>query len=97
MFADDFYVYCKANTVEASHVMEVFAKFENASGQQVNVRKSYVFFRSNIISYNSLDIYEFLSMREADNQSTYLSLLIFLDRNKSSIQGFVKERVRKRI
>lgn len=46
-FADDSYIFCKATTDSASNVMQLLRVFECASGQQINVDKSSVFFSSN--------------------------------------------------
>lgn len=52
LFADDSYVYVKANPGEAERVLELLGIFERGSGQKVNLLKSTVFFSSNMITYN---------------------------------------------
>lgn len=42
-FADDSYVYCKANVEEAQNVMHMLNTFESASGQKINTTKSSCF------------------------------------------------------
>ena len=51
-FADDSYVYCKADYAEASRILEILQIYEEASGQKINKEKSSVFFSSNVIQYN---------------------------------------------
>ncbi|KAL8148706.1 hypothetical protein AgCh_005895 [Apium graveolens] len=65
LFADDSYLYCKANETEADHVLTLLQNFERASGQKVNLNKSVVFFSSNIIESNRARLCQRLSMEEA--------------------------------
>ena len=74
LFADDSYLYCKANTEEAGRVVELLKLFEQASGQKISVEKSSVFFSTNVIPYNRNNICQVLSMNEADMHSKYLGL-----------------------
>lgn len=47
LFADDSYVYCKANEQDAANVMHLLRAYEMASGQKINSEKSSIFFSSN--------------------------------------------------
>lgn len=47
LFADDSYVYCKANVEGANNLVDLLNLFQQASGQQVNLNKSSVFFSPN--------------------------------------------------
>lgn len=97
LFADDSYLYCKANTDEASRVMELLRMFEQASGQQISVDKSSVFFSTNVIPYNRQIICQVLSMGEADAHSKYLGLPNLLGQKKSVLLGFLKDRIENKI
>ncbi|XP_062102942.1 uncharacterized protein LOC133813930 [Humulus lupulus] len=72
-FAYDNYLYCKAIDKEARRVMEILHKFERASGQQVNVAKSSVFFSSNTEIRKRINVCQSLGMHEANAQSTYVT------------------------
>lgn len=48
-FADDSYIYCKANETEANHINLMLQIFEKASGQQINKLKSSVLFSYNTV------------------------------------------------
>lgn len=37
IYADDSYIYCRANKHEAEKIVELLQKFESASGQTVNL------------------------------------------------------------
>lgn len=49
LFADDSYLFCKAEIHQASKVMELLASYEHASGQRINKNKSSIFFNANVI------------------------------------------------
>lgn len=97
LFADDSYFYCKAKVEEARKVLELLAIYESESGQKVNVEKSSVFFSTNVITGNKSNICNELKMVEADGKSKYLGLPNILGRNKSSILGYLKNKVQERI
>lgn len=61
-FADDSYLYCKANMEEANRVSSMLQCFENASGQKVNTAKSSVFFSSNMSAGTKSELCEVLGM-----------------------------------
>lgn len=56
LFADDSYLFCRADVGEADKVLELLHLYEKASGQKVNMNKSSVFFSTNVITYNRNDI-----------------------------------------
>ncbi|XP_074374335.1 uncharacterized protein LOC141714732 [Apium graveolens] len=93
LFADDSYLYCKAETGEALKVMELLNYYERASGQRINRDKSTVFFSANVISYNKESVCQVLRIPEADDKARYLGLPNILGRNKTVIFGYLKDRV----
>ncbi|XP_062101909.1 uncharacterized protein LOC133809260 [Humulus lupulus] len=96
-FADDAYLYCRATQEEATHVMEVLKLFQMASGQQVNLHKSSVFFSANTVPDMRKDICSILNMNEASVNTMYMGLPNILGRRKSAILGFLKDRMRAKI
>lgn len=97
LFADDSYLFCKADPAEAMRVCELLEIYEKASGQQVNKGKSSVFHSTNVLQYNREPICETLQMTEANEHSTYLGLPSIIGRNKSVIPGYLKDKVNMRI
>ncbi|KAM6569155.1 hypothetical protein CsatB_017140 [Cannabis sativa] len=97
LFADDSFLYCSATMDEAHRVLELLHKFEEASGQKVNLNKSSVFFSSNTLDSVRSGILSTLHMHAADENSFYLGLPSMVGRNKNAAFGFLKENVRKRI
>lgn len=78
LFADDSYIFCKADVNETASMVTLLQKFENASGQNVNPNKSSIFFSSNAMISNKVEICDLLQMREADDKCKYLGLPNFL-------------------
>lgn len=97
LFADDSYLYCRATPDEANHVRELLKKFERASGQQVNLQKSSIFFSTNTDAPTKMHVMNLLQMLEADRNSLYLGLPSMMGRNKRALLGYLKEKARKRM
>ncbi|KAM6569605.1 hypothetical protein CsatB_017590 [Cannabis sativa] len=97
LFADDSYVYCKANESEASRVLQLLQVYQRASGQQVNYAKSSIFFSNNTSGATRQRMSEMLGMVEALENSFYLGLPCIMGRNKNAILGFLKDKMQKKI
>lgn len=97
LFADDSYMYCKANGEGTRSAMDLLQQFQNASGQQVNLAKSSIFFSPNTDTNTRSEVCSIMGINEAGPDSTYLGLPSTLGRNKSVMLGYLKERMRQRI
>lgn len=97
LFADDSYLYCRADTNDATKVMEVLYKYEKASVQRINKEKSFILFSTNVIQYNMQGVCQLLQMNEATEHSTYLGLPNLIGRNKSALLGFLRDKVTTRV
>lgn len=97
LFADDSYLYCRANEEEGMKISDLLQIYDAASGQKVNLQKSSIFFSSNVIESNRVDLCNSLNMVPANEGSTYLGLPNMLGRNKSATLGFLKDKVRQKV
>ncbi|XP_074352995.1 uncharacterized protein LOC141692156 [Apium graveolens] len=97
LFVDDSYLFCKADLIEASTVLEILETYERASGQQVNRSKSSIFYSTNVLDYNKQPIGQILKMSEASMHSTYLGLPNIVGRNKSAMLGYLKDKANTKI
>ena len=97
LFADDSYLFCKADEAEALRMVELLQVFEEASGQQVNLSKSSVIFSSNVDRGSRETVCNVLHMQEAGDDVTYLGLPNMIGRNKSKVLGFLKDRMNNKI
>ena len=96
-FTDDSYSYFKANVEKAQNVLNMLKIFEGATGQKINTSKSSGFFNTNMGNSSKTLICDTLRMQEADDRSTYLGLPNILGRNKSTLPGFLKDKVKKKV
>ncbi|XP_060968467.1 uncharacterized protein LOC115719361 [Cannabis sativa] len=81
----------------AEGLSALLQKFEVALGQKVNVNKSSIFYSTNTQAAMKQQINTLLQMRQADENSLYLGLPSTLGRNKSTVFGYLKDRVRKKL
>lgn len=97
LFADNSYLYCRANEKEVLKILDLLHKFECASGQKVNLNKSSVFFSANVIQSTRIEICNLLQMREATSNTTYMGLPNMVGRSKTATLGFLKDKVRQKV
>ncbi|KAL8103095.1 hypothetical protein AgCh_027577 [Apium graveolens] len=81
----------------ANHVLQLLHLFEKASGQQLNVDKSSIFFSNNTCNSLKQDLCHKLNFKKANDRSLYLGLPNIVGRNKSSIFGYIKDKMIDRI
>ncbi|KAL8131281.1 hypothetical protein AgCh_007272 [Apium graveolens] len=96
LFADDSYFYCKAGESEVQKLVEILAKFELASGQQINLDKSSVFFSTNTRTNDTQQLCSTLQIAEAQDDSKYLGLPNMMKKSKVATLGFLKDKVKRR-
>lgn len=96
-FADDCYIFCKANSESANNVSRMLKEFEVASGQKVNKEKSSILYSRNCNQALKQEVYQSLNIKEADENSLYLGLPNMIKGKKSSVFGYIKERLQERI
>ncbi|XP_074370739.1 uncharacterized protein LOC141711921 [Apium graveolens] len=96
-FADDSYIYCKANGDSADQINLMLQTYERASGQKINKAKSSVFFSSNTDHEVKEAVCNMLDFQEATEQTTYLGLPNVIGRNKTAAFGYLKSRMQNRI
>uniref|UniRef100_A0A803PLQ3 Reverse transcriptase domain-containing protein n=1 Tax=Cannabis sativa TaxID=3483 RepID=A0A803PLQ3_CANSA len=95
LFADDCYLYCKANDTEASNVIRLLQVFEEASGQCVNFTRFTIFFSMNTTAATKDRMCTLLGMMDAPADSLYLRLPCTMSHNKNAISGFLKDKMQK--
>ncbi|XP_074376770.1 uncharacterized protein LOC141718284 [Apium graveolens] len=95
-FADDTYIYCKAQVDQTNHVIELFKIFDCASCQKINADKSYVFFSRNTDPEVKNVICIMLQFKEVDSNTKYLGLPNTLGSNKNVMLSYLRERLKDR-
>uniref|UniRef100_A0A803NZS4 Reverse transcriptase n=1 Tax=Cannabis sativa TaxID=3483 RepID=A0A803NZS4_CANSA len=97
LFADDSYIFCKANEMEVASILRLLDIYERASGQKINFEKSLVFFSNNVQQDDRSYLCGLLGMAPASENSSYLGLPCTMGRSKNTILGFLKGKMIKKI
>ncbi|WJX92273.1 hypothetical protein P8452_73938 [Trifolium repens] len=97
LFADDCFLFCRANITEASHLMSLLDTYGAASGQEINLSKSEVFFSRNLSQAAQEDLSGIMGVKQVMGTSTYLGLPSMVGRSKKATFGFIKDRIWKKI
>ncbi|MCI48265.1 putative non-LTR retroelement reverse transcriptase, partial [Trifolium medium] len=71
-----------ANISEANHIMEILKLSAEASGQEINMNKSEVFFSRNISRPAQEDLSKIMEVRHVLGTGTYLGLPSMVGRSK---------------
>ncbi|GAU29636.1 hypothetical protein TSUD_164860 [Trifolium subterraneum] len=74
LFADDCFLFCRANVVEVNELMRILHTYEQASGQEINLVKSEVFISRNMSHVAKEDLSRILGVRLVLGTGIYLGL-----------------------
>jgi hypothetical protein len=97
LFADDCFLFCRANVVEAQKLLHILNIYGSASRQEINLAKSEVFFSRNMSLAAQEDLSRILGVRLVLGTRKYLGLPSMIGRDKKSIFAFIKDRIWKKI
>ncbi|XP_058776331.1 uncharacterized protein LOC131650640 [Vicia villosa] len=86
-----------ANIAEVAHLMELLKTYATASGQEINLAKSEVFFSRNLSVPAQEDIAKIMGVRHVLGTGSYLGLPSMIGRSKKETFAFIKDRIWKRI
>ena len=96
-FADDSLLFCRAREEECQSLLEVLAKYERASGQQINRTKTTIFFSKSTNADTQITIQNLLGVNIVRHYEKYLGLPSLVSRNKKESFTYIKQQVWKRI
>ena len=97
LFADDSLLFCQTKQEEVQVISKVLDLYAVASGQCINLEKSFVFFNSNTTGAQREWITHVLGVKEVAKFESYLGLPTLIGRSKYQAFSFLKERVWKKI
>ncbi|KAK2449324.1 hypothetical protein QL285_008530 [Trifolium repens] len=97
LFADDCFLFCRSTLEETNHLMHILKVYEAASGQEINLTKSEVFFSRNLSMAAQEDLSRIMGVRHVLGTGNYLGLPSMIGRKKKNIFAYIKDRVWKRI
>ena len=90
-FADDSFLFFRADEEQSTCIKNCVDDYALASGQIVNFDKSSVSLSSNTISGNRRAVCSILHVNETDNHGSYLGMSSLVGRNRYGVFSFVKE------
>jgi hypothetical protein len=97
VFADDCFLFCRSTIDEANHLMSNLQIYEEATGQEINLTKSEVFFSRNLSIAAQEDLARIMGVRNVLGTGNYLGLPSMIGGKKKDIFAYIKDRVWKRI
>lgn len=97
LFADDIFLFFKANKDEALAVKFILNKYEEMSGQAVNYQKSGIMFSANVRRDKQEEIKNILQVYNSLQNGHYLGLPSLVGRSKKATFNFVKDRVWRKV
>jgi hypothetical protein len=97
LFADDCFLFFRANNNEALAMKNILSTYEAASGQSINFQKSKIFCSRNVIQSDKVLIANTLGVQAVLGTSKYLGLPSMIGRSNKAIFSFIKERVWRKI
>jgi len=96
-FADDCLLFCRANSMEWSSIMEILNVYERASGQQLNAAKTSVFFSRNTGNDFREWVRSTAGLAVVQGFEKYLGLLAMVGTSKTRTFASLVSRVRKKL
>lgn len=93
LFADDSFLFCKANMDEVKEVKAILRKYEMQSGQAINFQKSGIYFSANVRVDKQEEIKNTLQVHHDLSAGRYLGLPSLIGRSKKQVFNFLKDRL----
>ncbi|XP_019190337.1 PREDICTED: uncharacterized protein LOC109184754 [Ipomoea nil] len=97
LFADDCFLFLRANIQESERMRCILDTYATASGQRINYDKSAICFSANVSQPIRDGVVQILGVAEGNTTGKYLGLPSLVGRKKREILGYLKERILTRV
>lgn len=97
LFADDCYLFFRANEIEAGIMKRILTWYENISGQVINYNKSVVTFSPNTSEASKLAVCSELGVASVSAHGKYLGLPMTTGRSKRCMFNFLQDKVKQKL
>jgi hypothetical protein len=97
LFTDDCFLFCRSDLDETNQLMQILKIYEEATGQEINLTKSEVFFSRNLSIAAQEDLARIMGVRHVLRTGNSLGLPSMIGRKKKDIFAYVKDRIWRRI
>lgn len=95
-FADDCLLFLQDISNSANILLSVIGRYEEASGQKINIDKSSIFFAKILEHNRRSQVGHILGMKISIGNGKYLGLPYLIGRSKSDIFTYLKEKIWKK-
>ncbi|KAK8710499.1 hypothetical protein V6N13_145819 [Hibiscus sabdariffa] len=92
LFADDCLIFGEATSTGANSIKGILDCYSAATGQIINFDKLGLFFSSNVLSYNRLDVQRILGISSTTSPEKYLGLPSMVGRDKKAAFANLRDR-----
>uniref|UniRef100_A0A2N9HP69 Uncharacterized protein n=1 Tax=Fagus sylvatica TaxID=28930 RepID=A0A2N9HP69_FAGSY len=96
-FADDLLIFSKANSSNASIILDCLSSYQAWSGQKINYSKSSVIFSKNTTGQTAANLCQLLNLKKSSPTTKHLGLPLELNRAKSSSFQDLIEKIQNRV
>jgi len=93
LFADDCFLFCRANMREVTKIKEILQVYEVVSGQAINLQKSEIFFSKNTSEADMEEIKNVFQVTATLGNGKYLGMPSMIGQNKRAMFGYLRDRV----
>lgn len=97
LFADDSFLFFQASTEESTNIKRLLRKYEECSGQSVNLQKSGIYFSTNVRRDKQLELSAILGVHNEITNTKYLGLPSLVGKSKKRVFSYLKDKASKRI
>nr|GMD54279.1 uncharacterized protein LOC109165997 [Ipomoea batatas] len=97
LFADDCFLFLRANIVESQQIGLILDLYSVTSGQRINFDKSMVCFSANVSQQSRHEIVHTLGVQQGNIVGRYLGLPSLVGKNKKAILGYLKDNILNRV
>ncbi|KAI5400556.1 hypothetical protein KIW84_065444 [Lathyrus oleraceus] len=97
LFTGDYFLFYRATLTEVTNLMGLLRSYAEASGQEINMTKSEVFFSHNICRPAREDMACIMGVHQVLGTSMYLRLPSIIGRSKKANFAFIKDHLLKKI
>lgn len=96
-FADDSFIFFKAEGEECQRVQNMLRIYEEASGQKVSFEKSSIAFSKNVVMEEQIELAAVLGVERVDKHERYLGLPTEVSYSKKEAFNYVMEKTRNKM
>jgi len=97
LFADDCFLFCKAETRQDCIMKDILTMYEAASGQAISLPKSEIFYSRNVLEDLRNEITSIVGVQAMLGTGKYLGLPSMVGRDRNSVFSYIKDCVWQKI